>query len=469
MADVLLINPPWTRKRDGNIWKTVSCCMPPTGLLQIAACLEQAGFSVKLFDTPAFKIAVPDVKQYLIDNYSDSPPRFIGLTGSSVLIKYAYETAKVCKEVFPNVKIIFGGYHASSLPDEVISNEFVDFVVRDEGEFAFVEILQSKDSKDILGLTYKDNHGNIIHNKPRGYLPDLNVLPMPAYHLLSMDKYFPAVGTYKRLPAISMVVSRGCPGKCTFCYQPYGTMLRQRSPENIYKEAKYLVDNYGIKEITFYDDNFATFKSSVREFCNLVINNGLDITWSCFSRVDWADQELLNLMKKAGCHQILFGAESANQKILENIRKQIDPARIKQAVDMAKIANIDCRVTFLFGCPGETEDTMKETIQFAIDLDPDLALFNIVSPNPGTQLYQWASENGYLENKQWDEYDWSQPILNLPTVDNKTIVKYYRKAFFKFYARPSYFIKRLRKIKTMNDLKNAVAGAKGIFNVMQFN
>lgn len=172
-------------------------------------------------------------------------------------------------------------------------------------------------------------------------------------------------------------------------------------------------------------------------------------------------------MKKAGCHQILFGAESGSQMILDNIRKHITPEKVKKAVEAAKEAGIDCRVTFLFGNPGETEETMQQTIDFALELDPEIALFNIVSPNPGTQMYDWAVENNLLSEKQWDEYDWGEVILNLPTVSPEKVKEYYKKAYKKFYMRPRYIFRTLFKIRSIHDISNLVYGFKGVMNVLK--
>lgn len=463
MTDVLLINPPYFKK-GGNIWKTVSSCMPPQGLAVLAACIEQKGFSVKILDTSAEKLALEDMKPHLEKYYTT--PKFIGLTASTVTVSNAYAVSRICKKLWPDAKIIFGGVHASSKPEEPLKNNVADVVIRGEAEYAFVDFIKGLPLPQIKGLTYLGEGGVIVHN-PEGPLVDLDTLPLPAYHLLPIEKYYPAVGSYKRLPVMSIVTSRGCPGKCTFCYQPFGTALRQRSPRKIADEIKYLVEKWGIKEICFYDDNFTTFKKGTRELCNILLNEKIDITWICFARVDWIDLDLLKLMKKSGCHQILFGAESANQEILNNLRKNITPDKVRAAVKAAKEAGIDCRVTFLFGSPGETEETMKQTIDFALELDPDIALFNIVSPNPGTQMYDWAVKNNYLSMRQWDDYDWGEVILNLPTVSPEKVKEYYKLAFKKFYLRPKYILRRIFKIRHINDIITILYGVKGVFNVIK--
>jgi radical SAM superfamily enzyme YgiQ (UPF0313 family) len=290
---------------------------------------------------------------------------------------------------------------------------------------------------------------------------------MAAYHLLPMSKYYPAVGSYKRLPAVSMVTSRGCPGKCTFCYQPYGSLQRQRSPKKIFEEVMYLVKNYGIREISFYDDNFTTQKPRVREFCQMLIDNKVDLTWSCFSRVDWADLNLLKIMKQAGCHQIMYGIESGDQRILDTIRKETTPEKIKRAAKWTKEVGIDVRATFMLGNPGETEETMRNTIDFAIELDPEYVVFNVPSPNPGTQMYDWAVKSGVLREQKWEEFDLTTPTLQLDSVSQEKVQEYYKLAYRRFYLRPSFMFKRLLRIRNLNDIRNLFAGLKAVLNVTQ--
>ena len=170
-------------------------------------------------------------------------------------------------------------------------------------------------------------------------------------------------------------------------------------------------------------------------------------------------------MKKGGCHQIMYGAESGDQQILNNIRKHITLEQIRQAVKETKKAGIECRLAFMIGNPGETVETVKKTIKFAIELDPDIVIFNITAPNPGTEIYEWAKKNNYLSSQKWEEFDLSYPVLNLPTISNEDIKKYYKLAYRSFYYRPRYFLKRLMKIRNFNDVSSMFNGLKGIINV----
>ena len=218
------------------------------------------------------------------------------------------------------------------------------------------------------------------------------------------------------------------------------------------EEVKMLIKNYGIREIAFYDDTFTAIKRNVHEFCERIINEKIDITWVAFARVDFIDEKTLDLMKRAGCHQVLFGIESGNEEILRNIGKNPSLEKVKQAVLMTKKAGIECRTSFMLGNPGETEETLKQTIDYSIALDADLAMYNVTTPFPGTKMFQWAQEHGYLTTKDWTKYDFSTAVMELPSVSAATVEKYYAMAHKAFYGRPSYMVKRLLRIRSIDDI-----------------
>lgn len=275
-------------------------------------------------------------------------------------------------------------------------------------------------------------------------------------------KYYPALGAYRRLPATSVLATRGCPGRCTFCYRIFGKRLRTRSGSKVAEEVKYLQDRYGIREICFYDDTFTVLKREVQAFCRGLKELMVDITWSCFSRVDAVDEELLGTMKEAGCHQIMYGIEAASSEILKNIKKSTDLAEAEEAVTAAKRVGIDVRAAFMLGNPGETEETMEETLSFAIRLNPELVIFNIATPFPGTEMYEWAEENGYLKTKHWEDYDLSHVVMELPTVSSAKIEAFYRKAFRRFYLRPRYLAMRLARVRSFTDVLRAVRALRAV-------
>lgn len=460
MTDIVLINPPRLFK-EGNIWKAIDRSLPALGIAYCAAYLEKEGFTVKILDMQA-EPRTPDELKSILQEWS---PKFVGLTATTVEIERALEVARFAKENSPQTGIIFGGVHSTLLPEEILSHEFVDLVVRGEGEITLTELMEARPLEDISGLSFKKN-GKIVHNQAREFIENIDDIPYPAHHLLPMKKYRPSTGNYKRLPAMSMMTSRGCPGKCTFCStKAMGKRTRFRTPANIVGEIEKLIKDYGIKEISFYDDTITAKRKNMQGMCELILKRGVDITWSCMSRVDCIDQETLRLMKQAGCHQIGYGVESGDENILKNIKKHISLEKAKEAVAMTKEAGLDVRCMFMFGNPGETEETLEKTLHLAIKLDPDIVVFNITTPYPGTEMYEWAVKNGYLNITNWDKYDLANIVMNLPTVNQETIAKYYHKAYKRFYLRPSYLLRRLLKIRTLNDLRN---NYRSFFSMMSF-
>ncbi|HAX62203.1 MAG TPA: B12-binding domain-containing radical SAM protein, partial [Elusimicrobia bacterium] len=409
--NVLFINPPWITK--GGIWQNVASCMPPFGLAAIAAYLEKSDVNVEVVDADALKLSYREISELLRQKRS---PEYVGITSSTSTISSALIVSKTAKDIFPNAKIVLGGVHPSVMTEDVLKEESVDFIVRGEGEVTFRELIAGVNKRNIAGLSYKENK-IIFHNPSRAVISDINTLPFPAYHLLPMEKYFPARGSYKKLPALGMMTTRGCPGRCTFCLGSYlGQQVRNRSAEKIFEEMFLLQDKYGIKEISFYDDVFTTKKENVRNLCKKILNEKTNISWSCFARVDFVDEELLRAMKDAGCHQIMYGIESGDEQILKNIHKKISLEKVKEIVHITKKIGIDVRAAFMLGNPGETKETMQKTIDYAIKLSPDVAIFNITTPYPGTEMFKWAKDKGILTTENWDEYDLSQPLMNLPTV-----------------------------------------------------
>lgn len=431
MANIILVNPSWENK--GGIWKEVSSCFPPIGLLYIASVLEQAGHNVKVID-----------KNVNYSGVRDFVPDYFGVTITTVLANEGYKLCEEAKKKWPNCKTILGGVHATVMPYEALKH--CDIVVKGEGELVINEIISQKKQ-------------GIIEGKK---IEDLDSLPMPAYHLLDMSKYHPAIGSYKQLPASIVVTSRGCPNHCAYCYQPFGRKVRQRSPQKILDEIQILVNDHGIREIAFYDDNFTTIKKNIDEFCKLFIKWqkewDIQITWTCFARADWLKEDTAKLMKQAGCHQILFGVESGNEHIRQNIvQKNLNLNKVFETNKMLQKLGIQTRASFMFGLPEETKQTMQETIDLAIKLNPDVASFNIIAPNPGTRAYQWGKENNCLDDN-WESYDLANVKLHIPTATDQEILNAYKKAHRKFYLRPKYILKKLFK----NSLKNNLQGLKAV-------
>jgi radical SAM superfamily enzyme YgiQ (UPF0313 family) len=466
---ILLVHPPWIVKSDSNLIKNVHGCTPSVGLLSIAAVLEKEGHVVQYLDSSAEGLYVNSfhniAKKLISKNFM---PDFIGLTATTAIIENTYSICQILKEYFPNSKIVIGGIHATILPEEALT--YSDYVVIGEGEITFKELVNGVRPEKILGLGYHSKKGIKI-NDPRPAITDLDSLPMPAYHLLDFSKYRPAVGNSKRFPAITVLTSRNCSYNCKFCYH-YSNKVAFRSAENIIKEVKLLTRKYGIKEIHFYDDNFLLNKENVIRFCKLLEQEKIDITWTCLTRVDTivkngkVSLEYLKLLKKSGLWRLLFGIETADIGLMKRISKIIDLDDARKAINACRKVGIQSFCTYMLGLPGETEKTCSKTINFALSLDSDMAHFNLLTPYPGTPIFDWAKAHGlFLPRKRWENYSISDRVIRLPTISNKRLDYYYRLANRKFYLRPKTIFRRLKNLTSLSALKQEIQGLRALIRL----
>jgi len=388
----------------------------------------------------------------------------VGITATTPLVANAIEIARGIRAEAPSTRIVLGGVHPTVLPEEVLSEPAIDVAARGEGERTIVELAAEKPLEEVAGISFRMD-GTVFHTVDRRLIEDLNTLPFPAYHLLPMSKYRPAAGAAKRLPATSVLATRGCPSRCTFCYRLCGRRLRVRSGRKVAEEVKLLQDRYGVREICFYDDIFTMVKREVKAFCEGIRDLGVDLTWSCFSRIDTFNEDVFRMMKDAGCHQVMFGVETYNRQILENISKRNDPERVEWVVRTTQKIGIEVRAAFMLGNPGETVETMEENIRFAIRLNPDIAIFNITTPFPGTEMFNWADRNGLLKTRDWRDYNVSIPVMELPTVPSEKVLECYRAAHRRFYLRPAYIFKRLKRLRSREELWSAVRAMRMLLGV----
>lgn len=461
---VLLINPAFLPTQK-NIWSEVSCAYPPLGLAYAAALLEQKLIHVQILDLKV----TPLTSDQFIEKLRVFQPDMIGISATTPTIKEAWDIAETTKKNLPTSIVVLGGVHPTVMPEESLNKPFIDAIAHGEGEYTFIDLCLYDTFADIQGISYKKN-GKIIHNPNRPPIQNLDELPFPAYHLLDIKKYHPPLGNYKQLPSMIMLTTRGCPGRCTFCYSGIKEKnIRTRSAENIIAEIQYLKKHYGIKEISFYDDVFTLFKDKVRKLCQTLINEHYNITWTCMTRINLVDEEILRLMKKAGCHQICYGIESADETILKNIQKDLNLAQARDVIAMTKRVGIRTRISLMFGNPGETEETMQKTINFALETNPDIVMFNVATAYPGTEMHTWAKQHGLLTEKPWTEYDMGQYTLQLPNVSEAQVQTYYKRAYKQFYFRPRYILQRLLNTQSWYDIKENMHAVKGLARFMNYS
>ena len=463
---ITLINPPYSlQERYGEkIPKDLQYTLPPLGLMYIASSLEKYNHKVSIIDIPAYNYTT----QEIIEKIKQENPKIIGITALTPTINNTLKLSREIKQNFPNILIVLGGAHPSGFPQKILEeNKFVDIIVIGEGELTFPELCDKIEKKKPLSTVkgiaynYKDK---IIINPKREYVKNLDEIPFPARHLVPLKtKYKQLPYHYKKQPLVHMITSRGCPyGKCTFCFEAgrLGPYYRKRSPENVVEEIKQIINDYGAKEISFWDDNFVVGEKWVKKFNELLKKENIKISWSCSSRIDMLNEEILKEMKNAGCWTIFIGVESGDQDLLNRIKKGTNLEQIKQVVRMIQKLGIEIRASFMLALPGETPEKAEKTIKFAIELDPDYAQFCTTSPYDGTELYQDALASGSLL-KNLDYYNSMTPAFvpeGYSSLDE--VKKMQEKAFRKFYMRPKFIYKKLRSIKSIEDIKRYYEGFK---------
>ncbi len=447
---ILLIFPPQTlTERYSHNMKSVGGFLPPLGLCYMAAVLEREGHEVRIMDSPVNNYAAGDI----MTEISTFQPELVGIAAITSLANVTKELCDLIKRQFPDVTILLGGPHVTIKAEELAETTAADIFVKDEADNVICDIV-----KDLQ--KYKEL--KIIN---AGKVKDLSTIPFPARHLLGdLKKYTSLPNTYKKDPhCMQMVTSRGCPYTCTFCFDAKG-FFRQRSVQNVMDEIHMLKEKYNIKEIAFWDDILTINKKWTADFCSAMEKEG--VVWSCYTRLDLIDEAMLKAMKKAGCWNIFFGIESGSQKVLDIITKKMTIDQMRKAVNLVKKSGIEIRGSFVLGLPGETPEIGRETINFAIELDPDYAQFTLATPHPGTQLWDTAEEWGTLDRTSYGEYtEWSPVFVPYGYKNKEELLEMQKEAFRRFYMRPSYILKRALKMRSISELKRNLSGMKVISGI----
>jgi radical SAM superfamily enzyme YgiQ (UPF0313 family) len=334
-----------------------------------------------------------------IESYS---PDIIGITMLTGTYKSAENVGRLAKELNEDIVVVVGGTHPTVLPEETIKNDYFDYVVRGEGEYTFLDLVNGKRLGDIYGLTYLNKGGEIVNNPNREFIEDLDSLPFPSRDLYLNGTQYMDYGY--------IMTGRGCPFECTFCASKkvWKGHVRFRSPENVVEEVKHVHNRYGTKLFYFVDDTFTLNKNRTKKICELLIRNNMDINWICDTRVDTIDEELLWLMKESGCVRVKIGVESGNEGILKKVKKKITKKQIRDSVSIIKQVGIDFTIYLMIGFPSETQEEMQETLDFASELDPTYYSLSILAPYPGTEIYDDVIGSGVTLPKEHWEYFFHQ-------------------------------------------------------------
>lgn len=413
----------------------------PLGLAYLAAVLEDAGYEVKVFDCPPSGISHRELCKKLV-KFS---PSFVGITCMTMTYPSAVKAATMAKEGLPEAFVGVGGPHVTFYDEETLREcPSIDFVVRGEGEQTALEIAACiKDGGKISkvhGITLRKN-GEVFRTPDRALIQDLDKLPYPAYHLFPMDKY--RIFGKKIMPIIT---SRGCPFQCSFCVtsRMVGRKFRARSPESVVNELEWLKSEHEADAFCFYDDALTLDKNRIIKICNMIKERKIGVPWDCQTRVDQISLEVLRGMADAGCQLVSFGVESGSNKILSRIGKGTTVEQNKEAVLLAKRVGLLVAVSIIMGYPGETVETLKETLKFIWETKPDDAYLCFATPYPGTELRRMLNDLGWEMSKDWTKYDTLTPVFENPEVSNEYMIHIRENFYNKFYS-PLYIFSHFVK------------------------
>lgn len=454
---IMLVNP----SQENVYGKKLAPPYPPLGLLYIGTVLKNEKHNTLLLDIDTENIDDEKFKEI----FKDFNPDAVGLTSVTPTVNNAFKWAKLAKGI-KEVPVIFGGIHATIAPEEIIKEGFVDIVVVGEGEETARELFNelSKSAPDLTGIKgiYFKDGDKIVANERRPLIADLDSLPFPDRRLLKNPIAFMPPDA-EVLPVATIMTSRGCPGDCTFCCTKhiFSKRLRIRSVKNIINEIKSLMNNNGIKEIHIADDTFTAVKRRVFEFCDEIKKQDIKIHLQFMNglRADFVDREVLTALKGIGIKTVGYGVESGSEKILKNIKKNIPLATTRNAYRISKELGFETWAFLIFGLPGETEETIKETIKFTKEIDPDFAKFLILKPYPGSEVYTELKQNDLIRSYDYDNYGvYTRPVHALPGLDPEKMISWQKRAFREFYLRPAKILSHLKRIRSWQQLRLIING-----------
>ncbi|EKD25928.1 MAG: anaerobic magnesium-protoporphyrin IX monomethyl ester cyclase elongator protein [uncultured bacterium] len=466
---ILLINPPRENEIIGNnpsIIEKERGYNPPLGLLYVAAYIKKnSRFDVNIIDSQVEGLNYNSLKEKI----REISPDVVGITCMSLTLLDVIKTVEIVKETKPSSKIVLGGPHVHLFPEETISLPNIDFLVLGEGEITFHQLLTNINDynvlKNIKGIVFKNN-GQIINTGYPELISNLDILPFPARDMVPFKKYSSLFFDGKTITTV--ITSRGCPFKCSFCNRPHlGKKFRARTSKNVVDEIEECV-KMGIRCFLFYDDTFTVNKQRVLDICNEILHRQLDICWDIRSRVDTIDEQMLNLLKQAGCNAIHYGVETGTAKILKILRKDITLDLAEKTFLLTKKYKIKTLAYFMIGNPDETEEDIHTTFKVMKQLNPDYVHLTIFSPFPGTDLYNTGLESGIIKNDCWREFASNPKItFTAPYWNDKLSINELKKLLAKgyktFYIRPYYIFKTLIRISSLNHLKKLIFSGIRVF------
>lgn len=467
---VLLINPPDDLKALIGGGAAFISNLEPLGLLYVAAVARNAGYEVSIIDAYAERLPVGELKKR-IDQIS---PDVIGFASFTSTGGFLYNFGKELKARMPDVLIVFGNIHASVYAEQYLRNRCCDVVVHGEGEYPFLALLNSVAKKQKLygvpSISFLDN-GNFLTTTPPAVVEDLSKLPLPARDLVPQYLYdigavsnFKLHQTQRGKVSKHMCTSRGCPNRCTFCVVHDNRRQRFNPVGKAVDEMELLVGRYNAGYIFFMDSLFISNKKRILDICTEIKRRRLDFKWGCEAHVHFIDEELVTAMESSGCVDMNFGLESGVQRLLDGVCKGIRLDKSESAIKMVKkYTRINVGGLFILGLPGETPLDSMQTIRFAKKLPLDMAQFSILTPYPGSYMFEDLKNKGeintgirtdgsvdtsvWLRYSAYVSYTKNEPIWVTAEHTGVSLKKMQKKALRSFYFRPRAFWKQLKRVR----------------------
>lgn len=419
--------------------------LPPTDLMYLASIAENCGFEAIIRDYSQGGNFEADLKEF--------QPNYLVANIATPTFKSDMMAVQLAKEIVPSIcTIVKGAPFLTYNTNTIYENPFIDYVIMGEAELTLKDILDGVPDNEILGICYRENFQPVKNDK-RPFIDNLDILPFPARHLVDNSIYRrPDNGKVQAV----IKVARGCPFHCFFCLATpvSGTKVRTRSPENIVAELKECVEKYNIKNFLFWSDIFNFNREWTLKLCQKIIESGLKITWSSNTRADTMDDEMAKMMYKSGCRLVSIGVESGSQKMLDNIGKKITLDDIRNTVKILKKNKIKIYNYFVIGLPWETEETVEETIKFAIELDSNFISFYTATPLPGTKYFAYAMLNKLVEGNLDFRSAYYEPVVRSEHLSKERIFELHKQAVKRFYLRPKFILKTLLSLRSFAEVKN---------------
>jgi anaerobic magnesium-protoporphyrin IX monomethyl ester cyclase len=417
---------------------------PPLGILQLAAFIESKmpSIGIEVLDCQAESVGWNALKRRI----EISEPDIVISSALATCNTYTIiKTLDEVKKIDPTIKTVVGGQHFTALAHESLENyPEIDYIVHGEGELTLLELIQNlingKSMLNVNGISFR-HYGNIIHNPPRALIENLDDLPFPGYHFVedNIDKYHFKMMAVKGAGYAMVEASRGCLHKCTFCSQwPYwGGRWRTKSPERIADEMEHIYNEYDISFLWLTDDNLGLGKRTA-ELCDQLIKKGVseDITWFLQARSDdiIKQKKILPKLKKAGNNWVMAGLERHDNQTLQSFQKGIKPSDSKLSMDLLKENDIFAQATMIIGDRTNSHESIQNMREFVNYVDPDLAIFMILTPFPGTEFYKNADENGWIEDYNWSNYDMIHSVMPTEHLTSSEVQEELYKCYRDFYG-----------------------------------